>query len=371
MMNSIDLINAALRGKEVSKEENLKKVKAQIKKHQDVKAANETTVLGINVNDAVAGIVSKDQLTLKKGGQSTAGQLVDASKSKFTPTFSLIDVDHTGAMRAPDSDGSGNYDPVDSDGTANASQPDPASKDSKAGFALGTDLTGVIPPEESIDIVALGGAAVDSLTTAIGISTDRKLSLIEEIAEVANATTAQPGGLPSSFNEQIRAMKDKIKYPFADENTLDYFQKSWLYNSRGAQQDTSPNYDIPTHPVHRWRLPKANGHRNHLLLHILPSNKLDKKCLARMDVWNNMPGLQSWNGQYFQCWLSEFPAVNLYKPRSLKVLQSVEGNCYGSPETRTHSLGHGLMMMSILQGQWKKVVDSLKNNMTQVFLRNN
>ena len=152
MMNSIDLINAALRGKEVSKEENLKKVKAQIKKHQDVRAANETTVLGINVNDAVAGIVSKDQLTLKKGGQSTAGQLVDASKSKFAPTFSLIDIDHTGPMRAPDSDGSGNYDPVDSDGTANTSQPDPASKDSKAGFALGTGtpVTGTTNNPETI-----------------------------------------------------------------------------------------------------------------------------------------------------------------------------------------------------------------------------
>jgi len=294
MSKSIDTINQALAAKAKTSEQSLNEIQKKIKKAQDVKTAKNVTALGIKVGTSLKGIQSLDQMTTT-GGKSTAGQLVKVTnQSDFVPSFDLVSVEHTGRMNAPDSDGSGNYDPVDSDGTANTSQPEPASKDPKSGLVLGVDITGVNPPEEAIDIVALGGAAVDQLTTAIGTSTDRKVELIESIASVATETSAQPGGVPDIFLKQVRAMKDKIKYPFADEMTLDYFAKSKLYNSHGTQ-------------VHGMRIKKSEGFINSVLLHIIPQRKLDKKVAGNMQVWNNMPGLRTPEGQYFRCWVSEFP----------------------------------------------------------------
>jgi N-acetylmuramoyl-L-alanine amidase len=300
MSKSIDTINQALAAKAKTSEQSLNEIQKKIKKAQDVKTAKNVTALGIKVGTSLKGIQSLDQMTTT-GGKSTAGQLVKVTnQSDFVPSFDLVSVEHTGRMNAPDSDGSGNYDPVDSDGTANTSQPEPASKDSKAGNVLSTDITGFAPPVESIEIVALGGAAVDQLTTAIGTSTDRKVELIESIASTASETTKQPGGIPSSFTKQVNAIKLKIQNPFADANTLDYFQKSLLYNSHAKRNGAF-------HAVHGYRLPASAGFTNSIMLHILPADKLDKKVAGSMRVWSNMPGLQGWEGQYFRCWVSEFP----------------------------------------------------------------
>ena len=290
-MSTLNDINASLRAKERSKDQLLKGVNSQIKKAQEVSKANNATALGGKVGDSLSGIVSKDQLTSAVAGASTAGQLVDAGSSDFTfggSGLPQIDIDHTGSFDAS----------LDSDGDIEVTLP--ASKDPKVGSVLATDITGFSPPEEAIEIVALGGAAVDQLTTSIGTSTDRKLSLIDDISTVAAAATKQPGGLPASFTQQVAAMKDKIKYPFADANTLDYFQKSLLYNAHAKRNGAF-------HPVHGYRLPKSNNWMNSIELHILPADKLDKKVAGSMRVWSNMPGLQGWEGQYFQCWVSEFP----------------------------------------------------------------
>ena len=306
MSKSIDTINQALAAKAKTSEQPLNEIQKKIKKTQDVKAAKNVTALGVKVGTSLKGIQSLDQMTTT-GGKSTAGQLVKVTnQSNYVPSFDLVSVEHSGRMNAPDSDGSGNYDPVDSDGTANATQPEPASKEPKTGLVLGTDITGVVPPEEAIDIVALGGAAVDQLTTAIGISTDRKVELIESIAKVAEETSAQPGGVPDRFKTQVRAMKDKILYPFADEMTLDYFAKSKLYNNYGTQ-------------VHGMRIKKSEGFVNSVLLHIIPARKLDKKVAAHMQVWNNMPGLQTSLGQFFRCWIRYH--LRLQSPHEITVLK--------------------------------------------------
>ena len=290
-MSSLNDINASLRAKERSKDELLKGVNSEIKKAKNVSTANNATALGTKVGDTVAGVVSKDQLSSISNGGSTAGQLVDAGSSDFTfggGGLPQVDIDHTGAFEAG----------LDSDGEIEVTVP--ASKDSKAGNVLSTDITGFAPPVESIEIVALGGAAVDQLTTAIGTSTERKVELIESIAATAAETTKQPGGIPSSFTEQVNAIKLKIENPFADANTLDYFQKSLLYNSHAK-------YNGAFAAVHGYRLPKSAGWTNSIMLHILPADKLDKQVAGSMRVWSNMPGLRGWEGQYFQCWVSEFP----------------------------------------------------------------
>ena len=294
-MSTLNDINASLRAKERSKDQLLKGVNSEIKKAKSVSTANSATALGTKVGDTVAGVVSKDQLSAVSNGGSTAGQLVEAGSSDFTfggGGLPQVDIDHTGAFEASlDSDGSGN---TEIEVTV------PASKDSKAGNVLSTDITGFAPPVESIEIVALGGAAVDQLTTAIGTSTERKVELIESIAATASETTKQPGGIPASFTEQVNAIKLKVENPFADANTLDYFQKSLLYNSHAKRNGAF-------HPVHGYRLPASAGFTNSIMLHILPADKLSKKVAGNMRVWSNMPGLRGWEGQYFQCWVSEFP----------------------------------------------------------------
>ena len=273
-INAIGQLNAQLAALAAQNDGRLVDINEAIARYQETKNANTATVLGNTVGNTVNGITTLDQTIDPEAGQSTAGQLVSITdESGLTPEFEEI----TDTALGGDNDG-----------------------EEVSTVVLGTDLTGITPPKEPINIVALGGAAVDQIVSAIGESTDRKVELIESIAATATATSA--AGVPDTFNDQILAMKQKILYPFADADTLDYFNTSLLYGEQWSQTT-----DQSGTGAHGNRLPKSENFTLSYLLKILPASKLDSRMSGRFHIINNMPGLQSWNGQWFRVWVSEFP----------------------------------------------------------------
>ena len=50
-------------------------------------------------------------------------------------------------------------------------------------------LTGIVPPTESINIVALGGSSITELTSSVTVAVERKKSLVDQINTVAAASS--------------------------------------------------------------------------------------------------------------------------------------------------------------------------------------
>ena len=274
-MFSIDQLNAQLAVLAAQEDGKLANANDAITRYQETRDANNATVLGNTVGETTNGITTLDQTIDPEAGQSTAAQTVSTTdQASFTPSWDPATVTTLGLA-------------VDRAMTSTA---------------LGVELTGITPPKEPINIVAIGGAAVDQIVSAVAVSTDRKLSLIDEISAVASETSA--AGLDSFFLKQVQQMKQKIQYPFADIDTLDYFNTSILYGYWSPSSAGLPN--LPWSYAHHNRLPKSNGFRMSRLLKILPSDKLDMQVAAVFNTISNMPGLQGWNGQYFQMWISEF-----------------------------------------------------------------
>jgi len=67
-------------------------------------------------------------------------------------------------------------------------------------------LTGITPPDESIDIVSMGGASIAQLVGAVEVSAARKLSLIDQISSVAGAVSVE--GLSAGFLGSLATMKE-------------------------------------------------------------------------------------------------------------------------------------------------------------------
>lgn len=75
-----------------------------------------------------------------------------------------------------------------------------------------SSLTGIVPPKESINIVALGGAAVSALTATIKVSAERKSSLLSQINSVAGETSVEGLGdsIKSTIDDAQKKMNDTI-----------------------------------------------------------------------------------------------------------------------------------------------------------------
>lgn len=67
-------------------------------------------------------------------------------------------------------------------------------------------LTGMSAPDESITIVALGGAAISELTSAIQVASERKSSLLGQI----NATAGAAGGLGATAQASANSLQSTI-----------------------------------------------------------------------------------------------------------------------------------------------------------------
>lgn len=80
-----------------------------------------------------------------------------------------------------------------------------------------SSLTGIVPPTESISIVALGGAAINELTSAITVASERKSSLLSDISSVAGATSVE--GLGSSVQSGLDEIQNKLDET-VNSNTL-------------------------------------------------------------------------------------------------------------------------------------------------------
>lgn len=271
-MSSIDQLNAQLAVLAAQEDTNLTNVSNAIARYQEMRNANNTTVLGNTVGETTNGITTLDQTIDPEAGQSTAAQTVSTTdQASLTPNWDPATVTSLGLA-------------VDRSMTTTA---------------LGVELTGITPPKEPVNIVAIGGAAVDQVVSAVAESTDRKLSLMDNIVAVAKETSAAEGGLDPSFIKQTQQMKDKIQYSFADFDALDYFRTSIIYNNWQPQ-------GLVGHFVHSSRLPKSTGFRSSRLLKVLPADILDPVVAGTFSIISNMPGLQGWEGQYFQIWVSEF-----------------------------------------------------------------
>lgn len=269
-MSSIDQLNAQLAVLSAQEDANLANATDAIARYQEIRNVNNATVLGNTVGDTINGITTLDQTIDPEAGQSTAGQLISLTDESGL-TF--------GGGSTTDTAVGG-----DNDGEVVST------------IVLGTELTGITPPKEAIDIVALGGAAVDQIVSAVAESTDRKIELIESIAATAKETAA--GEIPATFDSQIRDIKQKAQYPFAEAETLEYFNTSLLYNAPAHIQGPG---------VHGTRLPQSTGWTLSALLKILPDDKLDSRVAGAFQIISNQPGLQGWNGQYWTMWVSEFP----------------------------------------------------------------
>ena len=69
-------------------------------------------------------------------------------------------------------------------------------------------LTGIVPPTESINIVALGGASVTELTSAVTVAVERKKSLVDQINTAAADASLE--GLDSDFTDNINDLKKEL-----------------------------------------------------------------------------------------------------------------------------------------------------------------
>lgn len=69
-------------------------------------------------------------------------------------------------------------------------------------------LTGIVPPTESINIVALGGASITELTSSVTVAVERKKSLVDQINTAAAASSLE--GLSSGFTDNINNLKKEL-----------------------------------------------------------------------------------------------------------------------------------------------------------------
>jgi hypothetical protein len=69
-------------------------------------------------------------------------------------------------------------------------------------------LTGIVPPTESINIVALGGASITELTSTVTVAVERKKTLVDQINTAAAASSLE--GLSSGFTENINNLKKEL-----------------------------------------------------------------------------------------------------------------------------------------------------------------
>lgn len=160
-------------------------VAAQVKAQEAV-LANEATVLGNNVQQTVNGFKSLDNTIL------------DATDTKSALTRITQD-----ASVLPSADPNSFIVGVEG-GTSTVTE-------------LTTSLTGIVPPDESISIVALGGSAINELTASVTVATERKSSLLDQINTVAADASVE--GLSSEFTQSVTDMKNELNAA-ANSSTL-------------------------------------------------------------------------------------------------------------------------------------------------------
>lgn len=71
-------------------------------------------------------------------------------------------------------------------------------------------LTGTVPPEEDITLIAIGGGAVSAITTAIAEAAERKKSLLAQISNAAGATTQASAGLDEDYVESVENTEEEL-----------------------------------------------------------------------------------------------------------------------------------------------------------------
>ena len=111
--------------------------------------ANEATVLGQNVQQSVNGFVSLDNNV--KDLTNTKSVLTSIS-----PNASVLPASFETALNQQT-----------------------------------LSLTGIVPPTESINIVALGGASITELTSSVTVAVERKKSLVDQINTAAAASSLE------------------------------------------------------------------------------------------------------------------------------------------------------------------------------------
>lgn len=186
------------------------------------------TVIGYEVGGTVNGVLSLDIATGSNGGDASqsvaqvtggtlipdiSGMSVDVSSGTFTTTDSDITIDIISVTNGEiDSDGSGNITTVSSVIGQVAVVTSTGTDAVSTVTSTIKSLTGVKPPDESIEIIALGGGAINELTASVTEAVKRKSSLISEIQSSASAASLDGLGnsISGALDSAVGELNDHI-----------------------------------------------------------------------------------------------------------------------------------------------------------------
>lgn len=201
---SVDLntINAQLFAKTKNQSAKNQLVNSQ-EKAQDAYAANNLTVLGQDAQQKVNGFLSLDNNPISSisPDQLSTEKLLGSTASSLTQIM-------------PDSIAFPSTDPKDFNIDLSIGG---VSEQLNINQSI-TSLTGIVPPDESISIVSLGGAAVDELTSSIKVAAERKNSLLSEIQSVASEVSVE--GISGSVLQGIKDITETMTSTIKDSELL-------------------------------------------------------------------------------------------------------------------------------------------------------
>lgn len=222
-------------------------VKTAQNKAQEAKIINTATVLGQDVLQSVNGFVSlENNVTLNTDADGlgqvtfTAGSMVQITPSaevyplsdtkgtyyitdEFGTSYTIHDSvtsilgfvqDSAGGEPLDSSDGTPLLQVIGSTTTQVVTQISDGIKQNVPKVL--ESLTGMKAPDESITIVALGGAAVNELTEAIQVASERKSSLLSQI----NATAGAAGGLGADATASANTLQAALDDVAEQTNSL-------------------------------------------------------------------------------------------------------------------------------------------------------
>lgn len=180
---------------------NEEKVETKRRRAKDKNSAENTTVLGVEIGQNVEGYVSVESDAVKYTSKEDTAE-VDYENAKSKKKAAKVTKE---ADTHPDTSevGSGYDIKRDSDGTTVSEV-----KTQKQSTA---SLTGTTPPDESIEIVSLGGASTIELVASVKVSAERRKTLIEEIKAVANEVGTLGANSASTLNTLQRGMSVDTK----------------------------------------------------------------------------------------------------------------------------------------------------------------
>ena len=185
------------------------KVAQKKKEAADANAADNSTILGTEIGQNVDGFESKESDSVKYTSKEDTRE-VDYSNSKSSDKTVQVTKD---ADSHPKTSGNGSYDTKEVDSEGNVVSSAKTSKEIVGG------LTGTTPPDESIEIVSLGGASVKALVAAIKNSAERRKTLIAEIKAVADSVGGLGATSASTVSRQSKELA--VDETEATEKTLE------------------------------------------------------------------------------------------------------------------------------------------------------